>query len=204
MRPAGGTPRASAVLTRTSRPARCQGAGDQEGTRIKDAVAHCVPGKSLSRVQVFATPWTVAHQASPSVEFSRQEYWSGVPFPSPGDLPNPEVLHCRQTPYRLSHQGRQTERNRGPLAPTVWGSACMVSLKLAPPASRYRARASTVATPARACGRRRGAEWPRSPDPQHEHVSLVHCGPRAPPSPGATLAVSVTKFRSSSGLCPAG
>ena len=35
------------------------------------------------------TPWTVAHQAPPSMEFSRQEYWSGLPFPSPGDLPNP-------------------------------------------------------------------------------------------------------------------
>ena len=37
------------------------------------------------------TPWTVAHQAPPSMEFSRQEYWSGLPFPSPGDLPNPGI-----------------------------------------------------------------------------------------------------------------
>ena len=44
--------------------------------------------KSLSRVQLFATPWTVAYQAPPSRGFSRQEYWSGLPFPSPGDLPN--------------------------------------------------------------------------------------------------------------------
>ena len=47
--------------------------------------------KSLSRVQLFATAWTVAHQAPPSMEFSRQEYWSGLPFPSPGDLPNPGI-----------------------------------------------------------------------------------------------------------------
>ena len=47
--------------------------------------------KMLSRVQLFATPWTVAHQAPPSMEFSRQEYWSGLPFPSPGDLPNPGI-----------------------------------------------------------------------------------------------------------------
>ena len=47
--------------------------------------------KSLSRVQLFATPWTVAHQAPPSMEFSRQEYWSGLPFPSPGDLPDPGI-----------------------------------------------------------------------------------------------------------------
>ena len=47
--------------------------------------------KSLSRVQLFATPWTVAHQAPPSMGFSTQEYWSGLPFPSPGDLPNPGI-----------------------------------------------------------------------------------------------------------------
>ena len=41
--------------------------------------------KSLSRVRLFATPWTVAYQASQSMGFSRQEYWSGVPLPSPGD-----------------------------------------------------------------------------------------------------------------------
>ena len=42
-----------------------------------------VKGKSLSRVQLFTTPWTAAHQAPPSMGFSRQEYWSGVPSPSP-------------------------------------------------------------------------------------------------------------------------
>ena len=47
--------------------------------------------KSLSRVQLFATPWTVAYQASPSMGFSRQEYWSGLSFPSPGDLPDPGI-----------------------------------------------------------------------------------------------------------------
>ena len=47
--------------------------------------------KSLSRVRLFATPWTVAYQAPQSVEFSMQEYWSGLPFPSPGDLPNPGI-----------------------------------------------------------------------------------------------------------------
>ena len=47
--------------------------------------------KSFSRVQLFATPWMVADQAPPSMEFSRQEYWSGLPFPSPGDLPNPGI-----------------------------------------------------------------------------------------------------------------
>ena len=50
-----------------------------------------VKGKLLSLVQLFATPWTVAYQASPSMGFSRQEYWSAVPLPSPGDLPNPGI-----------------------------------------------------------------------------------------------------------------
>ena len=47
--------------------------------------------KSLSHVRLFATLWTVAYQAPPSMGFSRQEYWSGLPFPSPGDLPDPGI-----------------------------------------------------------------------------------------------------------------
>ena len=47
--------------------------------------------KSLSPVGLFATQWTVAYQAPPSMEFSRQEYWSRLPFPSPGDLPDPGI-----------------------------------------------------------------------------------------------------------------
>ena len=49
------------------------------------------PVKLLSRVWLFAIPWTVAYQAPPSMEFSRQEYWSGLPFLSPGDLPDPGI-----------------------------------------------------------------------------------------------------------------
>ena len=45
--------------------------------------------KLLSRVRLCATPWTVAHQVLLSMEFFRQEYWIGLPFPSPRDLPNP-------------------------------------------------------------------------------------------------------------------
>ena len=57
--------------------------------------------KSLSHVQLFATPWTIAHQAPPSMEFSGQEYWSEVPFPFQGIFLtqglNPGLLHCKQT-----------------------------------------------------------------------------------------------------------
>ena len=48
-------------------------------------------GLLLSHVQLFAAPWTITHQASLSMGVSRQEYWSGLPFPSPGDLPNPGI-----------------------------------------------------------------------------------------------------------------
>ena len=47
--------------------------------------------KSLSHVQLFATSWTVAYQAPLSMRFFRQEYQSGLPFPSPGDLPEPGI-----------------------------------------------------------------------------------------------------------------
>ena len=57
----------------------------------------------LSHVRLSATPWTVAPQASLSIEFSRQEYWNGLSFPSPGIFPtqelNPGLLHCRQIIY---------------------------------------------------------------------------------------------------------
>ena len=61
---------------------------------------------SLSHVRLFATPRNIAHQAPLCMEFSRQEFWSGLPFPSPGDLPNPRIeprsLHSRQILYYLS------------------------------------------------------------------------------------------------------
>ena len=67
--------------------------------------------KSLSPVQLFMTSWTVAYQAPQSMGFSRQEYWSGLPFPSPGDFPtqgsNPSLLHCAHTLYHLSYQRSQ-------------------------------------------------------------------------------------------------
>ena len=47
--------------------------------------------KSLSRVRLLVTPWTIAYQASQTMGFSRQEYWSGLPFPSPGDLLDPGI-----------------------------------------------------------------------------------------------------------------
>ena len=55
-------------------------------TRLMSSERNCLP---LSCVQLFVTPWTAACQTPLSMEFSREEYWSGLPFPSPGDLPHP-------------------------------------------------------------------------------------------------------------------
>ena len=67
------------------------------------------PVKLLSCVQLFAIPWTIAYQTPPSMEFSRQEYWSGLHFLLQGIFLtqglNPGLLHCRQTLYHLSYQG---------------------------------------------------------------------------------------------------
>ena len=53
--------------------------------------SYIFPVKWLSHVRLFATPWTLAYQAPQSMEFSRQEYWSGLSFSSPGDLPDPGI-----------------------------------------------------------------------------------------------------------------
>ena len=58
-----------------------------------ECVCACVdaPCCHFSHVRLFETPWTIAHKAPFSTKFSRQEYWSGLPFPSPGDLPDPGI-----------------------------------------------------------------------------------------------------------------
>ena len=65
----------------------------------------CVVLGQFSHVQLFATPWSVACQAPLSIGFSKQENWSGLLCPSPGDLPNPGCLHWRWILYHLSHLG---------------------------------------------------------------------------------------------------
>ena len=61
----------------------------QTDALTSDQLSMKVKVKSLSHVRLFATSWTVAYQAPLSMGFSRQEYWSGLPFSSPGDLPYP-------------------------------------------------------------------------------------------------------------------
>ena len=62
------------------------------------------PVYMLSRVQLFATPQTIAHQATLSIGFPRQEYWSGLPFPPPGDFPDPWIK-----PVSLASPALQTD-----------------------------------------------------------------------------------------------
>ena len=90
-----------------------------------------VKGKSLSRVRLFATPWNAAHQAPPSMGFSRQEYWSGVPSPSPVctyiglllGLEN-EILTYAQTLMYLEnsmlHEKRQRKKGKYCMIPFIW------------------------------------------------------------------------------------
>ena len=63
----------------------------REWQPLQNSCLEKVKVQSLSRVRLFATPWTVAYQAFLSMGFSRQEYWSGLPFPSPGNLPDPGI-----------------------------------------------------------------------------------------------------------------
>ena len=76
------------------------------------ACGTCVRAQSHGRVQLFVTPWIVAHQAHLSLGFSRQTYWSGLPFPTPGDLldpgielPSPAFSASQADSLLLSHQG---------------------------------------------------------------------------------------------------
>ena len=57
-----------------------------------------LPLSRFSHVQLFAIPWTIAHQAPPSMEFSWQDYWNRLPLPTPGDLPKP----CIKPPSLVS------------------------------------------------------------------------------------------------------
>ena len=83
--------------TRADPPA--PGANTEE--RERESVCVCARARtcaqahtqSLSHVQLFATPWTVAHKATLSMGFPRQEHWRGLPFPPPGDLPDPGIEH---------------------------------------------------------------------------------------------------------------
>ena len=80
---------------------------------IQQYLSKCQP---LSHAQLFTTPWTAVHQAALSMRFSRQGYWSGLPFPSPGDLPNPRIkplspaLQADSLPTELQGKPKLTKK----------------------------------------------------------------------------------------------
>ena len=74
---------------------------------------------SVSHVLLFATPWTAAHEASLAMDVSRQEYWNGLPFPSPGNLPNPGIEPCL---LRLLHLQADSLPSEPPGKPQARGT----------------------------------------------------------------------------------
>ena len=83
----------------------------------------------FSRVRLCATPWTAAHQAPPTLGFSRQEYWSGLPFPSPEDLPNPGI---EPTSPALQADSLPAEPQGKPSGNTAAAAAAAKSLQSCP------------------------------------------------------------------------
>jgi len=81
-------------------------------------ISVCVYVQSLSHVPLFATPWTIAHQTPLSMEFSRQEYWSGLLFPTPGDLPGPGIKAALRVSPELA--GRFFTTSAAPEAPAYF------------------------------------------------------------------------------------
>ena len=141
-------------------PALCWSSGVQSHTRQSPCCrAHCFVGffflldtplahvwmlSHFSHIQLFVTPWTITHQAPLSVGFSQQEYWSGLPFPSPGGLPDPGVwvscLSCigRRVLYHECLLGSPPPLAQGSASP--WPEATQVSHVLWAPGcicSRY-------------------------------------------------------------------
>ena len=83
----------------------------------------------LSHVTLFVTPWTVVCQAPLSMAFSRQEYWSGLPFPAPGDIPDPGIKHSSALSPDLAGGFFITVPPGKPIA--VVGGQCLLSLSMA-------------------------------------------------------------------------
>ena len=75
----------------------------------------CVCVQSLSCVQLFVTTWAVADQAPLSMGFSRQEYWSGLPFPSPGNLSDPGIISMSLASHALAGRFFTTEPLGSPI-----------------------------------------------------------------------------------------
>ena len=75
----------------------------------------------IQSFQLFGTPWTVAHQAPLSMEFSRQEYWSGLPFTTPGNLPDPEIEPASSASPALADGVSQKDKEHYSILTHIYG-----------------------------------------------------------------------------------
>ena len=146
---------------------------------LQPTACFAVAVQSLSHAQLFVTPWTAAHQAPPSMGFPRQEHWGGLPFPSPGDLPDPGIeptsaaLQADSLP--LSPQGSPhlvlkvpfiPEPCPGPVSPGLVPTVtCLLSPSCTPAANH-------------------GLPLCVLPRPGACLPPLLGCGPRLGPGPG--------------------
>ena len=125
--------------------------------------------KSLSRVQFFATPWTAAYQAPPSMGFPRQEYWSGVPYPLSLGYPNScSTVQGRRLPSRNQRAPGTFQSSSSPEAPPR-GAVSLLSLQACPSGSGGNGPMQRAAgTPGPGHG---GTHW-QAPSPAPRHSSL--------------------------------
>ena len=73
---------------------------------IRTLLTGCAGAQSLSRVQLFGIPWTITLQILLSMGYSRQEYWTGLPYPPPGNLPDPHLLHQQVGSFTTDPPGK--------------------------------------------------------------------------------------------------
>ena len=175
----------------------------------------CVSVCVLSRVWLFETPWTIAHQTLLSMEFSRQEYWSRLPFPTPEDLPDPGLNQCLlswQETSSLLHHLAQTVKNL-PAMRETW----VRSLGQEDPLEKGMATHSSILAWRIPCteetGRlqsmglqRVGHHWSTFTFTFTLHFNLLSWSPSCNPTMAAVLSpvYSTVKLQSKIGLCPVG
>ena len=101
----------------------------QISLKLKMSLYACVTS-SFSHVQLFATQWTIARQALLSVGFSRHEYWSGLPCPSPGDLPDPGIKPSYLASPVLTGRFFTTAPPKRKKGIEMWMNCCLPSSQL--------------------------------------------------------------------------
>ena len=97
---------------------------------VTTTICVCVCAQLLTHVGLFVTPWTVALQTSLSLKFPRQAYWSGLPFPSPGDLPDPGIESMSPVSPALQADSLPLSHPRSPYYNVIGKSQCSLYIPL--------------------------------------------------------------------------